>query len=86
MPSTATMASPHRVTLEDRSLDSTSLRDKEKMRVTFPVGSAAEPGRRSKDIVPDGVQVQLDTVREGLDRLAQDHGKHEEVDLGQEQE
>ena len=44
MPSTATMASPHRVTLEDRSLDSTSLRNKEKMRVTFPVDSAEEPG------------------------------------------
>ena len=48
----------------------------------FPVDSAAEPGRRAKDVVPDGVQVQLDIVREGLDRLAQDHGKHEEIDLG----
>ena len=44
MPRTATMASPHRVTLEDRSLDSTSLRNKEMMRVTFPVDSAEEPG------------------------------------------
>ena len=84
MPRTATMASPHRVTLEDRSLDSTSLRNKEMMRVTFPVDSAAGPGRRAKYVVPDGVQVQLDTVREGLDRLAQDHGKHEEIDLGRE--